>query len=75
MGIRPAVGLGVYRALTRFEEDGAEIYCAELTELHDIRLQRSGIENRLKHKASKRDLDVSSRLYTTGGCGLPVSKQ
>lgn len=42
-----------------FEEQGAEIYCVELVAPLEIRLQRNETENRLAHKASKRDLAAS----------------
>ena len=40
--------------------DGAEIYCVELTAPLEVRLQRNITENRLKHKASKRDIAASN---------------
>ena len=42
-----------------FEEQGAQIYCVELVAPLEIRLQRNETENRLIHKASKRDLAAS----------------
>ena len=42
-----------------FEEKGADIYCVELVAPQEIRLKRNVTENRLKHKASKRDLEFS----------------
>ncbi len=42
-----------------FESHGAEIYCAELVAPQEVRLQRNRTENRLKHKATKRNLDFS----------------
>lgn len=44
----------------RFEVHGAEIYCVELIAPQNMRLQRNNTENRLAHKASKRNLDFSS---------------
>lgn len=44
-----------------FEPYGAEFYYVELIAPQSVRLQRNGTENRLKHKASKRDLVVSDR--------------
>ena len=44
-----------------FEKNGAEIYCAELVASKDIRLYRNGTENRLKYKASKRDVEASNQ--------------
>ena len=40
---------------------GAEIYCVELTAPLDVRLQRNVTENRLKNKASKRDIEASNQ--------------
>ena len=42
-----------------FKEYDAEIYCVELVAPQEIRLQRNETENRLTHKASKRDLESS----------------
>lgn len=42
-----------------FEERGAEIYYVELVAPQQIRLQRNETENRLRNKASKRDLKKS----------------
>ena len=42
-----------------FKEQGAEIYYVELIAPQEIRLQRNETENRLRHKASKRDLESS----------------
>ena len=38
----------------------AEIYCVELTAPLEVRLQRNVTENRLKNKASKRDIEASN---------------
>lgn len=38
---------------------GADIYYAELIAPQEVRLQRNETENRLRHKASKRDLEAS----------------
>ncbi len=53
-----------------FRKKGAEIYYVELVAPEDVRLQRNVSENRLKHKASKRDIEISkerlindSRIY------------
>ena len=48
----------VKEALGVAEED---VYYAELVAPQDIRLARNGTENRLKHKASKRDIDASNQ--------------
>ena len=46
-----------------FEAHGAEFYYVELVAPQEIRLQRNVTENRLKNKASKRDIEASnSRL-------------
>ncbi len=42
-----------------FKEQGAEIYYVELVASQEIRLQRNETENRLRHKASKRDIEAS----------------
>ena len=42
-----------------FEEHGAESYCVELVASQEVRLQRNKTENRLAHKASKRDINFS----------------
>jgi len=44
-----------------FEQQGAEIYYVELFAPQEIRLQRNLTENRLKNKASKRDLEQSTQ--------------
>jgi hypothetical protein len=43
-----------------FKPYGTEFYYAELVAPQEIRLQRNGTENRLKHKASKRDIETSN---------------
>jgi hypothetical protein len=48
-----------------FEQHDAEIYYAELIAPLEIRLQRNETENRLRHKASKRDLDASRERVLT----------
>ena len=45
-----------------FEENGGEVYCVELVAPQEVRLQRNRTENRLTHKASKRNLEWSSGL-------------
>lgn len=42
-----------------FEKHGAEVFWAELVASQEVRLQRNCTENRLAHKASKRDLEFS----------------
>ena len=44
-----------------FARQGADIYYAELAAPLEVRLQRNATENRLRHKASKRDLEASER--------------
>ena len=43
-----------------FESAGAELYCVELTAPLDVRLKRNVTENRLKNKASKRNIASSN---------------
>ncbi len=43
-----------------FRPYGAEFYYAELVAPQKIRLERNATENRLKHKASKRDIELSN---------------
>ena len=42
-----------------FKKQGAEVYYVELVAPQEVRLKRNETENRLKNKASKRDLEVS----------------
>ena len=44
-----------------FKPYDTEFYYVELVAPQEIRLQRNGTENRLKHKASKRDIEISNR--------------
>lgn len=44
-----------------FEPYGTQFYCAELVADQAVRLQRNGTENRLRNKASKRDVEASNR--------------
>ena len=44
-----------------FKPYGTEFYCAELVASQDERQKRNTGENRLKHKASKRDLEASAK--------------
>jgi hypothetical protein len=48
-----------------FKKNGAEVYYAELVAPQEIRLQRNITENRLRHKASKRDVEVSNQRLIT----------
>ena len=48
------------KILDIFAQVNAEIYCVELTAPLEVRLQRNATENRLKHKASKRDIEASN---------------
>lgn len=43
-----------------FEDHGAAVYWVELVADREIRLERNRTENRLKHKASKRNLEFST---------------
>jgi hypothetical protein len=54
-------GWGFLNHITRrFKEVNAEIYYAELTASQEIRLLRNNTENRLLHKASKRNIEKSN---------------
>ena len=44
-----------------FRPCGAEFYYAELVAPQKIRLERNATENRLKNKASKRDVEISNQ--------------
>ena len=44
-----------------FKKQGAEVYYVELVASQKVRLERNRTENRLKHKASKRDLEASNQ--------------
>ena len=44
-----------------FEQVNAEIYCVELVASQEARLQRNITENRLRHKASKRNVERSAQ--------------
>lgn len=44
-----------------FKPYGTEFYCVELVASQKIRLERNRTENRLKHKASKRDISFSEQ--------------
>lgn len=47
------------------KERSAEVYFVELEADYDLRLQRNKTENRLLHKPSKRNLELSERLFKT----------
>lgn len=47
-----------------FAPYGTEFYCVELVAPQAVRLARNATENRLLHKASKRDLAFSASLIT-----------
>lgn len=38
-----------------------EVYCVELIASQEVRLERNKTENRLKNKASKRDIEASNK--------------
>ena len=44
-----------------FRKNGADVYYIELVARQEIRLQRNITENRLKHKASKQDIEISNQ--------------
>ena len=43
-----------------FRQEGAEVCYVELVASQEVRLQRNATENRLLHKASKRDIEASN---------------
>jgi len=45
-----------------FRREGADIYYAELFAPQEIRIERNKTENRMKHKASKRNIEFSTNL-------------
>ena len=53
---------GVNRIAEIFKRQNADIFFAELDAPQEVRLQRNVTENRLKHKASMRDTDRTSRF-------------
>ena len=48
-----------------FKKQGAEIYYVELVAPQEVRLKRNETENRLKNKASKRNLEISRNNILT----------
>lgn len=44
-----------------FEPYGTEFYCVELVASKEVRLERNVTENRLKNKASKKDIEASNQ--------------
>jgi len=48
------------RLVDIFRSRGAGIYYAELVAPQEVRLKRNSTDNRLKHKASKRDIETSN---------------
>ena len=44
-----------------FEPYGTDVYYVELVASQGVRLQRNGTENRLRNKASKRDVEASNQ--------------
>ena len=44
-----------------FQLDSTDVYCVELIASQEIRLHRNITENRLLHKASKRDIEASNQ--------------
>jgi len=43
-----------------FQSKGAEVYFVELIASQEVRLQRNGTENRLRHKPSKQNIEASN---------------
>lgn len=58
---QPEDGAYILSLKEMFAQRGTETYCVELTAPQKIRLERNRTENRLLHKASKRDTAVSER--------------
>ena len=50
-----------------FEDAGGEVYYVELDAPQSVRLARNRTENRLAHKASKRDIEASDRRLLEEG--------
>lgn len=44
-----------------FKQNGADVYYVELVTSQEVRLQRNVTENRLHHKASKKDIEISNQ--------------
>lgn len=51
----------VERIKSIFAPYGTEFYYVELTASQEVRLERNATENRLRHKASKRDVELSNQ--------------
>lgn len=49
------------KEIFRQRDASVEFYCVELVAPQEVRLQRNATENRLRHKASKRDIEQSSQ--------------
>ena len=49
------------KIIRMFEEVNSEIYCIELISPLEVRLKRNVTENRLNHKASKRNIEASNQ--------------
>ncbi len=55
----------LHRLEKRFIDEGGEVYYIELEADKEVRFARNQTENRLRHKATKRNLDVSNHLFKT----------
>ena len=51
----------VSRVSDVFKQHNADVYYAELVAPQETRLQRNATENRLKHKPSKRNIEISNQ--------------
>ena len=51
----------IYRFIDIFKKNSADIYIVELESTLEKRLERNKTENRLQHKASKRDIEWSEK--------------
>lgn len=54
-------GLLLWDTKSIFESYGTEFYYVELVAPREVRLERNVSENRLKNKASKRDIEASTQ--------------
>lgn len=57
----------IERIKSIFEPYGTEFYYVELVASREVRLKRNATENRLLHKASKRDIERSNQRLISDG--------
>ncbi|MDR0446060.1 MAG: shikimate kinase [Oscillospiraceae bacterium] len=58
--------------IEKFRSAEAEIFACELVAPQDVRLRRNVTENRLKHKASKRDIEKSNARLLADDAGARI---